>query len=161
MNTGKYFPRIVTELRWDGKLRSCRAGRDSATGTDSSSGAGTPFANENLQQLPLYRHRSARHGQHRRHRQQRHPVLHQHGQLNSGLGYGYTVFGQLLTGTSTLGQMADPVMPTLTERHSQPVNPLDHHLSDHVDRTNPNGTLLIDTTQAMAGRDLDDHRHRA
>ena len=58
----------------------------------------------------------------------------------------------MLTGTTTLGQMTQiPVMNnTSTGEHSQPVNPLTI-TSATLSATNPNGTLLLDTTQAKQG----------
>jgi cyclophilin family peptidyl-prolyl cis-trans isomerase len=66
--------------------------------------------------------------------------------------YSYTLFGQLLTGVNTINQMAAvPVMtntsPGDTEV-SQPDNPLTL-TSATLSSTNPNGTLIIDTTQAV------------
>ena len=73
------------------------------------------------------------------------------GSLNSQLGYGFTVFGQLLLGQATLGQMAAiPLNPT--SPGTEPVNPLTITSTTlAAEGTNPNGTLLLDTTQAMAG----------
>jgi cyclophilin family peptidyl-prolyl cis-trans isomerase len=69
---------------------------------------------------------------------------------NSLLSYNYTLFGQLLTGVSTINQMLNiPLMfnSTLNET-TQPVNPLTIS-SASLSSTNPNGTLIIDTTQAV------------
>ncbi len=65
-------------LRRDDQLR--RSGWCDATqeGTGSSGQPGTPFANENVQQLAALGRQSARDGQLGRDRQQRHSVLHQH-----------------------------------------------------------------------------------
>jgi len=68
------------------------------------------------------------------------------------LDYGYTVFGQLLTGVNTVNLMAAvPVMantnPNGTGEVSQPDNPITI-TSASLSSTNPNGTLIIDTTQA-------------
>ncbi len=69
---------------------------------------------------------------------------------NTTLGYNYTLFGQLLTGVNTITQMAAvPVMTnTSTGEDTQPVNPLTIS-SASLSSTNPNGTLIIDTTQAI------------
>ena len=67
------------------------------------------------------------------------------------LGYSYTLFGQLLTGASTINQMlAVPVIDNTVDRrnYSQPINPLTI-TSATLSSTNPNGTLIIDTTQAV------------
>ncbi len=69
---------------------------------------------------------------------------------NSLLSYNYTLFGQLLTGVSTINQMLSiPLMynSTLGET-TEPVNPLTIS-SATLSSTNPNGTLIIDTTQAV------------
>jgi cyclophilin family peptidyl-prolyl cis-trans isomerase len=72
---------------------------------------------------------------------------------NAALGYGYTIFGQLLTGVNTLAQMTQvPVMTnTNTGEDSQPVNPLTI-TSTAITTANPNGALIINTTQATAGQ---------
>jgi cyclophilin family peptidyl-prolyl cis-trans isomerase len=69
---------------------------------------------------------------------------------DSTLGYNFTLFGQLLTGVNTLNQMAAlPVMTnTFSGEDSQPINPLTIS-SASLSSTNPNGTLIIDTTQAI------------
>jgi cyclophilin family peptidyl-prolyl cis-trans isomerase len=63
--------------------------------------------------------------------------------LNSILGYNYTIFGQMLTGQVILGKM----IKVPTNSSGQP----NHNVSItavSLSATNPNGTLLIDTTQA-------------
>ncbi len=72
---------------------------------------------------------------------------------NSVLSYGYTLFGQLLTGESTINQMLGIPLtpnPSLPEYPlaTQPVNPLTLTAAT-LSSTNPNGTLIIDTTQAV------------
>jgi cyclophilin family peptidyl-prolyl cis-trans isomerase len=76
------------------------------------------------------------------------------GSPNSELGYNYTIFGQMVSGTTLLGEMTQvPVMtntaPGATEV-SQPVEPLTI-TSSTLSSTNPNGVAIIDTTQATAG----------
>ena len=69
---------------------------------------------------------------------------------NSLLSYNFTLFGQLLTGESTINQMLNiPLMfnQTLNET-TEPVNPLTIS-SATLSSTNPDGTLIIDTTQAV------------
>jgi cyclophilin family peptidyl-prolyl cis-trans isomerase len=67
----------------------------------------------------------------------------------STLDYAYTVFGQLLTGIDTVNKMAAvPVMTNQsTQEKSQPVNPITL-TSAALSSTNPNGVLILDTTQA-------------
>ena len=79
------------------------------------------------------------------------------GSPNSELGYNYTIFGQLVSGTTLLGEMTQvPVMkntaPTTNPNpeDSQPVAPLTI-TSSTLSNTNPNGVAIIDTTQATAG----------
>ena len=68
------------------------------------------------------------------------------------LGYKYTLFGQLLTGVDTLNKMTSiPRMPnTITGEDTEPDNPLTIS-SASLSSTNPNGTLILDTTQAKQG----------
>ncbi len=151
VDTGKYFPRIVTDFGGT-SFYVVQGGANSLTGSGSSGQPGTPFANENVQQLPLSginQLAMANSGETDSNDTQ---FFINTGSLNSALGYGYTVFGQMLTGTNTLGQMTQiPVMDnTVTGEDSQPVNPLTI-TSATLSTTNPNGTLLLDTTQAMAG----------
>ncbi len=77
------------------------------------------------------------------------------GSPNSVLGYGYTIFGQLVAGVDTLTQVTqvplqDQTNPGYNNEHSEPVNPVDM-TSASLSDGNPNGVLLIDTTQATAG----------
>ncbi len=152
VDTGKYFPRIVTNFASTG-FYVVQGGSNSLTGSGSSGQPGTPFANENLQQLPLSGINQLAMANSGGTDSNDTQFFINTGSLNSALGYGYTVFGQMLTGTTTLGQMTQiPVMPnTVTGEDSQPQNPLTI-TSATLSTTNPNGTLLLDTTQAMEGQ---------
>jgi hypothetical protein len=69
---------------------------------------------------------------------------------NSLLSYSYTLFGQLLTGQSTINDMLGIPLQfneSLGET-TEPVNPLTIS-SATLSSTNPDGTLIIDTTQAV------------
>jgi cyclophilin family peptidyl-prolyl cis-trans isomerase len=150
VDTGKYFPRIVTNFGSTG-FYVVQGGSATLTGSGTSGQPGTPFDNENLQQLPLSginQLAMANSGLNMNDTQ----FFINTGSLNSQLGYGYTVFGQLLTGTTTLGLMTKiPVMTnTSTGEDSEPVNPLTI-TSATFSTVSPNGTLLLDTTQAMEG----------
>jgi cyclophilin family peptidyl-prolyl cis-trans isomerase len=77
------------------------------------------------------------------------------GSPNAELGYGYTIFGQLVSGLNTLTQMAQVPLETQANpayggEDSEPVNPLVLN-SASLSTGNPNGVLIIDTTQASAG----------
>jgi cyclophilin family peptidyl-prolyl cis-trans isomerase len=69
---------------------------------------------------------------------------------DSTLGYNFTLFGQLLTGVNTINQMAalTPIPNSFTGEVSQPPNPITI-TSASLSSTNPNGTLIIDTSQAL------------
>ena len=126
VNTGKYFPRIVTNFDGTGNT-VVQGGSNSATSTDSSGGV-PPFANENLQQLAFTGSDQLAMANTGGTDSNDTQFFITTGEINSGLGYGYTIFGQLLTGTSTLGQMAS--VPTL-ERHYNARESADDHLGDN------------------------------
>jgi cyclophilin family peptidyl-prolyl cis-trans isomerase len=151
VNTGKFFPRIVKNFGGT-PFTVVQGGSATLTGTGNSGQPGTPFANENVQQLAFSgvdQLAMANAGGTDTNDTQ---FFINTGSVNSQLGYGFTIFGQLLTGTATLGKMAAlPVMTnTSTGEDSQPVNPLTI-TSAALTSTNPNGVLLIDTTQAKQG----------
>lgn len=151
VNTGKFFPRIVTNFGQTG-FYVVQGGAATQNGSGSSGQPGTPFANENLQQLPLSGINQIAMANSGGTDSNDTQFFINTGSLNSTLGYNYTVFGQMVTGTTTLGQMTQiPVMNnTSTGEHSQPVNPLTI-TSATLSDTNPNGVLLLDTTQAKQG----------
>ena len=151
VNTGKFFPRIVSNFGQTGFF-VVQGGAATLNGSGTSGQPGTPFPNENLQQLPLSGINQIAMANSGGTDSNDTQFFINTGSLNSALGYGFTVFGQLLTGTNTLGQMTQiPVMNnTSTGEHSQPVNPLTI-TSATLSATNPNGVLLLDTTQAHQG----------
>ena len=151
VNTGKFFPRIVSNFGGT-PFVVVQGGSATLTGSGNSGQPGTPFANENLQQLPLSGINQIALANSGGTNSNDTQFFINTGSLNSQLGYGFTVFGQLLTGVSTLGQMTQvPVMNnTVTGEHSQPVNPLTIS-SATLANTNPNGVVLLDTTQAKQG----------
>jgi cyclophilin family peptidyl-prolyl cis-trans isomerase len=151
VNTGKYFPRIVTDFGGTTNF-VVQGGANTLNGTGSSGQPGTPFDNESNQQLPLSginQISMANSGGTNTNDTQ---FFINTGSLNSTLGYNYTVFGQMLTGVNTLAQMTQvPVMDnTSSGEASQPKNPLTI-TSTTLSATNPNGVLIIDTTQAKQG----------
>ena len=129
VNTGNYFPRIVTDF--DSPLTTVIQGaRPTIEAPARAVSPIRPYANENVQELAL-------------------TGVDQLALANSGgtdsndtqffintgpadsLGYNYTVFGQLVAGQNTLNEMATqvPVQNNpATGEDSQPVEPADHHL---------------------------------
>src|SRR5262245_12777733 len=110
VNTGKFFPRIVSNFGGTGFF-VLQGGSATLNGTGSSGQPGTPFANENLQQLALSGINQIALANSGGTNSNDTQFFINTGSLNSALGYGFTVFGQMLTGTTTLGKMAQiPVM---------------------------------------------------
>jgi cyclophilin family peptidyl-prolyl cis-trans isomerase len=74
------------------------------------------------------------------------------GSPNAQLGYNYTIFGQLVSGQTTLAEISQIPVTTnsFTGENSEPVNPLTI-TSTTLSSTNPNGVAIIDTTQAKPG----------
>jgi cyclophilin family peptidyl-prolyl cis-trans isomerase len=150
VNTGKYFPRIVSDF--DSPLTDViQGGATSITGSGSSGQPDTPFANENVQELAL-------------------TGVDQLAMANAGgtdtnntqffintgpadsLGYNYTVFGQLVSGQNILQEItAIPVTtnPT-TQEDSEPTSPLTI-TSASLSSTNPDGVVILNTTAARPG----------
>jgi cyclophilin family peptidyl-prolyl cis-trans isomerase len=146
VNTGKYFSRVLTGFVVQG---------GSPTTNGAEPNPPVTFANENVQQLAFTgvdQLAMANSGGTDSNTSQFFITL---ANENAALGYGYTIFGQLLTGLNTLNQMTNvPVMNNNLfnpPEKSQPVNPLTIS-SASLTTTNPNGVLLIDTTQALAGQ---------
>ena len=151
VNSGDNFPRIVSNF--DSPLTTViQGGANNATGTGASGQPGTPFANENVQQLAL-------------------TGVNQLALANAGgtdsndtqffintgpadtLGYNYTVFGQLVAGQATLTQMATQVpvqKNSVTGEVSQPKNPLTI-TSTSMSSTSPDGVAILDATGAKPG----------
>jgi cyclophilin family peptidyl-prolyl cis-trans isomerase len=144
-----------------------QGGGPHANDTGGTSGQpGTPFSNENFQQIPLD---NATGGQlAMANANNLNPALGPivpyttptndtqffitTGNLNSALGYNFTTFGQLLTGQNILTDMVS--VPTQgSSNPSNPGNPTSPIAITAVSlsSTNPNGVLLIDTTQAKQG----------
>jgi cyclophilin family peptidyl-prolyl cis-trans isomerase len=150
VNSGNKFPRIVSDF--DSPLTTViQGGSTNVNGTGTSGQPNTPFENENVQQLAL-------------------TGADQLALANSGgtdsnntqffintgaadaLGYNYTVFGQLVSGQYALTEItAIPVQSNpVTSEDSQPAQPLTI-TSASLSSTNPNGVLIVDTTQARPG----------
>jgi cyclophilin family peptidyl-prolyl cis-trans isomerase len=149
--SGKYFPRIVSNFGSTGTT-VVQGGANNIDGTGSSGQPNTPFPNENVQRLALDgsdQLAMANAGGTDTNDSQ---FFINTGTVDSTLGYNYTVFGQLVAGQSTLTQMTQiPVQQNpATGEDSQPVNPLTI-TSAALSATNPNGVVLLDTTQAKPG----------
>jgi cyclophilin family peptidyl-prolyl cis-trans isomerase len=151
VNSGNSFPRIVSDF--DSPLTTViQGGAINNTGSGTSGQPNTPFANENVQQLAL-------------------TGVDQLALANAGgtdtndtqffintgpadgLGYNYTVFGQLVAGQTTLTNIATDVAVQanpVTGEDSQPVNPLTI-TSASLSSTSPDGVAIIDTTGAKPG----------
>ncbi len=153
VTTGKYFPRIVTDFGGT-TFFVVQGGSATLTGSGSSGQPGTPFPNESFQQLPLSGVNQLSLANSGGTDSNDTQFFINTGSLNSQLGYGFTVFGQMLLGQNTLGLITQiPVMNnTSTGEHSQPMAPLTITSATLTNEgTNPNGTLLLDTTQARQG----------
>jgi len=149
VNTYKYFSRVATGFP-DATSYVVQGGSPTLNGAEPSPPAS--FANENLQQLAFtgqYQLAMANSGINTNTNQ----FFITTGSPNAALGYGYTIFGQMVAGLNTLTQMTlVPVMANsnLSGEVSQPDAPLTI-TSATLTNTNPNGVAIIDTTQAKSG----------
>jgi cyclophilin family peptidyl-prolyl cis-trans isomerase len=149
--TGKDFSRIANEFPGPADYVAL-GGAPNPDGTGQSGQPGTPFANEIVQQLAF-------------------TGTQQLAMANAGLptsndtslfvttgtptflDFHYTVFGQLVAGSSTLAQMtlvATSTNPALGGEKSLPVNPI-VITSATLSSASVNGVLHVDTTSARAG----------
>jgi cyclophilin family peptidyl-prolyl cis-trans isomerase len=137
VNSGKYFSRIIAGFVVQG-------GAPNPDGSEPN--PPVTFANENVQQLAFTgvdQLAMANSGGTDSNTSQFFITL---ANQNSNLGYGFTIFGQLLTGVNTVNQMA-AVPVNVSGQASQPKNPVTIS-SASLSSTNPNGVLILDTTQA-------------
>jgi cyclophilin family peptidyl-prolyl cis-trans isomerase len=147
----KLFTRI-TNLTTTGSNFIAQGGAPTSIGTGGNSNQpGTPFPNENLQQLAFTGTEQlamANAGVTAAGTNDTQFFI-TTSNLNSILGYNYTIFGQMVSGQTILGKMVNPsIVPTNSS--GQP----NHNVSMtavSLSPTNPNGVLLIDTTQAKQG----------
>jgi cyclophilin family peptidyl-prolyl cis-trans isomerase len=149
-NPTKTFSRIVGGFP-NATSFVVQGGGPTIYGTGMSGQTGTPFNNENFQQLAFsgaYQLALANAGITTNDTQ----FFITTGSPNSQLGYNYPIFGQLLTGLPTLAKMTEVPVTTNPAFHedSLPVNPISM-TAVSLTTANPNGVLLIDTTQAMQG----------
>lgn len=144
VDTGKYFPRILNTFVAQG-------GSNSATSTASSSGV-APIATEPVQQLNFSGNFQL-------------AMANANTPTNkvttdaqffitygpqTFLDYNYTLFGQLVSGQATMNNLASVTVQTngaTPPEISVPVSPVTI-TSATMTTQNPNGTLLIDTTNA-------------
>ena len=149
---GKPFTRVATGFPAATDY-VVQAGAPNPNGTGSSGQPGTPFANESFQPLAFTgtdQLGMANAGGTNSNDTQFFITT---GSPNAELGYNYTIFGQLVSGQETLTRMTQvPVQPNpaLGGEDSSPVNPLVMGKLS-LSATNPNGTLILDTTQARPG----------
>src|SRR5579883_2643800 len=149
---GKTFPRVATGF--PGSTDSVvQGGAPHSNRTGNSGQPGTPFTNATVQQLAFTgtdQLAMANAGGTNSNDTQFFITT---GSPNSELGYNYTIFGQMVAGQATLAKMTQiPVTtnPNLGGEDSLPVNP-PVMSSVSLSSTNPNGVLLLDTTQAKQG----------
>jgi cyclophilin family peptidyl-prolyl cis-trans isomerase len=150
--TGKHFTRVATGFPGATDY-VVQGGAPNPNGTGNSGQPGTPFANENVQQLAFTgtdQLAMANAGGTNSNDTQFFITT---GSPNSELGYNYTIFGQMVSGQATLARMTQiPVQPNpaLGGENSLPVNPLIMS-SVSLSNSNSNGVVLLDTTQAKQG----------
>jgi cyclophilin family peptidyl-prolyl cis-trans isomerase len=151
VTNAKYFPRIVNPFATTpANAAVVQGGALTPNGSGASGLPGTPFANENVQQLvntgtdQLSMARGTA-----RNTNDTQFFINTGSIVGTALVpalqppyYGYTIFGQLVSGQATVTKMANvALMPGTTE----PLNPLTI-TSTTFSQTDPNGVLLIDTS---------------
>ncbi len=153
-NTGKYITRVATGFPGSTDY-VIQGGAPNSNGTGSSGQPGTPFPNENVQQLAFSgtdQLAMANSGVTTTGTNDTQFFI-TTGSPNSELGYNYTIFGQMVSGQSTLAKLTQiPVTtnPNLGGENSLPVNAPTYSAS--LSTTNPNGVVVLNTTQATAGQ---------
>lgn len=149
VNTYKYFSRVIGGFP-NATDFVVQGGSPTLTGEETS--PPVTFANENVQQLAFTGANQLAMANSGGSDSNTTQFFITTGSPNAELGYNYTIFGQLLTGTTTLAQMTQvPVMEnSYTGETSQPDNPITI-TSATLTTTNPNGVAIIDASQATAG----------
>ena len=149
---GKYITRVATGFPGATDY-VVQGGAPNPNGTGNSGQPGTPFANENVQPLAFTgtdQLAMANAGGTDSNDTQFFITT---GSPNQELGYNYTIFGQMVSGQSTLAKLTQiPVTtnPNLGNENSLPVNsPIFTAVT--LSNTNPNGVLLLDTSHATSG----------
>lgn len=155
VNTGDNITRVDSDF-FSTSYTLIQGGASDSNEQGASGQPGTPFPNEDVQQLALtgtdQLSMSNAGGTDSNDAQ----FFITTGPLNAQLGYSYTDFGQLVSGAGTLTKIAAvPVGPnSLTGEHSQPMYPITI-TSTTLTQTNSNGVVLIDATQARQGESAD------
>ncbi len=150
-NTGKYITRVATGFPGATDY-VVQGGAPNSNGTGNSGQPNTPFPNENVQQLAYTGTNQLSMANAGGTDSNDTQFFITTGSPNQALGYNYTIFGQMVTGQTTLGQLTQiPVTenPNLNNEDSLPVNSPTYTAS--LSTTNPNGVLVLDTTQAKDG----------
>jgi cyclophilin family peptidyl-prolyl cis-trans isomerase len=151
VESGKFIWRVVTDF--GGTSNSViQGGSTTAPGSTAPSGQpGTPFPNENLQQLALTGSDQLALANSGGSDSNDAQFFINTGPLDQTLGYNYTVFGQLVSGAATIARMTQvPVQANGLGEVSNPVNPITI-TSTSLSTASDSGVVLIDTTQAHAG----------
>jgi cyclophilin family peptidyl-prolyl cis-trans isomerase len=157
-DTGMYITRIVNNFP-DATDFVIQGGAPNPDGEGSSNQPGTPFPNENLQQLAFTgtdQLAMANAGVTTAGTNDTQFFI-TTGSPNSELGYNYTIFGQLVPNptseTSAQTLLSDltavPVTTNASGEDSLPI--VEPTYSASLSTANPSGALIIDTTQATAG----------
>jgi cyclophilin family peptidyl-prolyl cis-trans isomerase len=150
--TGKYITRVATGFPGATDY-VVQGGAPSPNGTGNSGQPNTPFANENVQQLAFTGTNQLAMANAGGTNSNDTQFFITTGSPNNELGYNYSIFGQLVSGQSTLAQLTQiPVTtnPNLGNENSLPVHsPIFSAVS--LSNANPNGVALIDTTQSKSG----------
>ncbi len=150
---GQYIPRI-TSVTSSG-FAAVQGGSSSATSTSSSSGV-TPIATEIAQQLAFTGQYQLAMANTSSPNSSDAQFFITNGTVSQSIqksfDYNYTIFGQLVSGQQTMGDLAKVAVTTNSSgEKTQPVTPVVIN-SVALTSTNPNGVLLIDTTGAAAGQ---------
>src|SRR5262249_6944196 len=143
---GKYFSRIVNPFAPTITAAVVQGGAPTPNGSGNSGQPGTPFANENLQQLILTGTNQLSMANSGGRNSNDAQFFINTGNVVSAIVppyYGYTTFGQLLMGQDTLTKMAN--VQLMPGGSTQPANPLTI-TSTTFSSTNSNGVLIIDAS---------------
>jgi cyclophilin family peptidyl-prolyl cis-trans isomerase len=149
---GKHFTRVAPNFPGPTDY-VVQGGAPNANGTGSSGQPGTPFANENVQQLAFTGTEQIAMANAGGTDTNDTQFFITTGSPNSELGYNYTIFGQMVSGQNTLTMMTQvPTSPNsgLMGEKSLPDNPL-IMTSVSLASGNPNGVVVLSTTQARPG----------
>ena len=154
-NTGKYVTRVINGFPGSTDY-VVQGGAPNSSGTGNSGQPGTPFNNENVQQLAFTgtdQLAMANAGINTNDTQ----WFITTGSPNSELGYNYTIFGQMVP-APTSGPSDQTTLAKLTQipvtTNSSGENSLPKYAPTYtasLATTNPSGVLILDTTQATAG----------